>query len=610
MCGIIGIVGKQNVVEHLTDGLDRLAYRGYDSAGIATFCGNNIERIRAKGKIENLRNKLRNTDYSTISTTGIAHTRWATHGLPNERNAHPHATNDVALVHNGIIENYQTIRSTLHHLENLTSDTDSEVVAHALSDQIKQNKTPLQAFEHIKDKMEGAFAFVFMFSAQPDMLIGVRRGSPLAIGYGDDEMYFGSDALALAHLTRRISYLEEGDYAVITNNSASIYDASGNQVTRDIVQSSSSGVLTGKGNYRHYMLKEIHEQPTVIGDLLSTIINPQTRTLTLPKLPFDGAKINSLTTSACGTAYYAGLIGSYWFEDCARLANRIEIASELRYRNPVLQAGEPSLFLTQSGETMDTLEAMRMAKRAQQKTLAIVNVPESTIARETDQIIPMLAGPEIGVASTKAFTAMLSALAALALDLARVRNTMTSQQLEEHLLALLEIPAKMSECLLHEDQMIHIAEILAGANHALYLGRGPAYALAMEGALKLKEISYIHAEGYAAGEMKHGPIALIDEHMPVVVLAPVDALFTKTLSNMREAIARQANVIFISSKKGIETCLEQCQPAICFEVPDCHPFIAPIVYSIPMQLLAYHTACLKGTDIDQPRNLAKSVTVE
>ena len=610
MCGIIGIVGKNPVAPLLIDGLKRLEYRGYDSAGIATLVNGKIDRRRAEGRLGNLATLLEKKPIDGI--IGIGHTRWATHGVPSETNAHPHATDKVAVVHNGIIENFQELRDDLSARGNrFETETDTEVVVHLITRLLEEGRSPKDAVAAALKQLQGAFALVLIFSGHHDLMIGARRGSPLAIGYGDGEMYFGSDALALAPLTRRICYLEEGDWAVVSNKTAAIYDAEGHSVDRPVVETAMSGAMIGKGNYRHFMLKEIFEQPTVIGDTMHAMLNPAERTITLPALPIDLATVPRVSISACGTAYYAGLVGKYWIEKLARVPVEIDVASEFRYRNMPMVAGGLALFISQSGETMDTLSALRYAKAQGQRIVSIVNVPELTIARESDGVLRTLAGPEIGVASTKAFTTQLTVLAAFAIAFGRARGTLPEREAADLAGALAEVPSRTAEVLAGSDDIAKIAEQLVEARDVLYLGRGTSFPIALEGALKLKEISYIHAEGYAAGEMKHGPIALIDEAVPVIVIAPGnDPLFEKTASNVQEVIARGGRVIFISDKEGIKRLERQAKPAATIAMPRVDPFVTPILYSIPVQLLAYHTAVLKGTDVDQPRNLAKSVTVE
>lgn len=610
MCGIIGIVGKNPVAPLLVDGLKRLEYRGYDSAGIATLVNGHIDRRRAEGRLVNLANLL--DDQPIDGTIGIGHTRWATHGVPSETNAHPHATGKVAVVHNGIIENFQELRESLKaNGNNFETETDTEVVVHLVTRFLDDGLSPMEAVAATLKQLQGAFALVLIFSGHDDLMIGARRGSPLAIGYGDGEMYFGSDALALAPLTQRICYLEEGDWAIVSDTKATILDAEGNVADRPIVETAMSGALIGKGNYRHFMLKEIFEQPAVIGDTMHAMLNPADRTITLPELPIDLATVPRVSISACGTAYYAGLVAKYWIEKLCRIPVEIDVASEFRYRNLPMEEGGLAIFISQSGETMDTLSALRYAAEQGQKIVSVVNVPESTIARESDGVLRTLAGPEIGVASTKAFTTQLTVLAAFSIAFGLARKTFADADAAALAGALAEIPSRTTEVLAGAKTIAKIAEQLVEARDVLYLGRGTSYPIALEGALKLKEISYIHAEGYAAGEMKHGPIALIDEAVPVIVIAPGnDSLYEKTASNVQEVIARGGRVIFISDRDGIDRLERQAQPAATIEMPVVDPFVTPILYSIPVQLLAYHTAVLKGTDVDQPRNLAKSVTVE
>ncbi|MFQ6017566.1 MAG: glutamine--fructose-6-phosphate transaminase (isomerizing) [Kiloniellaceae bacterium] len=607
MCGIIGIIGKSPVAPLLLDGLRRLEYRGYDSAGIATLVDGRIERRRAEGKLMNLAALLARAPVA--GTLGIGHTRWATHGRPTETNAHPHATERVALVHNGIIENFRELRAELeargHEFE---TETDTEVVVHLLSEHLDQQMSPQESVAEALVRLEGAFALAIIFGGRHDLMIGARCGSPLAVGYGEGEMYLGSDALALAPLTDRICYLEEGDWVELTNDTATVHDATGGVVEREIRQTALSGALIGKGQYRHFMQKEIFEQPAVIGDTLQAFINPLRRSVQLPDLPFDLAAPPRLTISACGTAYYAGAVAKYWFEQVARQPVEVDIASEFRYREAPLPEDGIGLFISQSGETVDTLAALRYARAQGQKILSIVNSPESAIARESDAVLPTLAGPEIGVASTKAFTTQLAVLACLAIATARSRGAI-DQDAEAALSgALTEVPARVAEILNHDQAIREIARVLAEARDVLYMGRGNIYPIALEGALKLKEISYIHAEGYAAGEMKHGPIALIEESVPVIFCAPSGPLFEKTASNIAEVVARGGEVVLISDRKGIDKVGESA--AFRIQLPEIDPFVAPILYAVPVQLLAYHTAVFKGTDVDQPRNLAKSVTVE
>jgi glucosamine--fructose-6-phosphate aminotransferase (isomerizing) len=607
MCGIVGIVGRQEVAPLLVEGLRRLEYRGYDSAGIATLVDGRIERRRAEGKLARLEARL--VQEPVEGRIGIGHTRWATHGVPSERNAHPIATDRVAVVHNGIIENFQALKAELEKTGyRFETQTDTEAVAILLTRHLDDGATPRDAVAAALRHLEGAFALVMLFAGKPDLLICARRGSPLAIGYGEGEMYVGSDALALAPLTRRIVYLEEGDWAEVTGGGALIHDASDAVVERQIRETALSGATIGKGNYRHFMHKEIFEQPTVIGDTLLTHFNPATRSVHLPDLPFDLASVSRVTIIACGTSYHAGLVAKYWLEQIARIPCEVDIASEFRYRAADMPENGLAVFISQSGETADTLAALRYAKAQGQRLLAVVNQPESSIAREADAVLATNAGPEIGVASTKAFTTQLVVLACLTIAMARARGRIDSAREAALSTALTEVPARASEVLNHDERILAIAQDLSLARDVLYLGRGTAYPLALEGALKLKEISYIHAEGYAAGEMKHGPIALVDDRVPIVVLAPRDALFEKTLSNVQEVLARGGKVTMISDRDCLARLKGQLAHAI--EVPTCDPFVVPLLYAIPIQLLAYHIAVLKGTDVDQPRNLAKSVTVE
>jgi glucosamine--fructose-6-phosphate aminotransferase (isomerizing) len=607
MCGIVGIIGRQPAAPLLLEALKRLEYRGYDSAGIATLVDSRIERRRAEGKLVNLEAVLEREPLAGV--TGIGHTRWATHGPPTRDNAHPHEAGGVAVVHNGIIENFETLRDELTRAgHTFTTQTDTEVVPQLVSAYLAQGMGPVPAAEAALARLQGAFALVLLFAGHDDLLVCARRGSPLAIGYGDGEMYVGSDALALALLTDRIQYLEEGDWAVVTPRGATIYGSDGEETQRPITQTAFSGAMIGKGNYRHFMHKEIHEQPAVLGDTLRAFTNPADNTIMLPELPVDFAKIERLVMVACGTASYACMVARYWFEQLAGLPVDLDIGSEFRYRGTPLTPGTAALFVSQSGETMDTLEAMRCVKAQRLKTIALVNVPESTLAREADCHVRTLAGPEIGVASTKAFTTQLATLACLAVAAARARGRLSAEREAALTQALDEIPARAAEVLLKDADYEQIAHELIHARDVLYLGRGTSFAIALEGALKLKEISYIHAEGYAAGELKHGPIALIDEHVPVIVVAPRDRLFDKTASNLQEVVARGGKVILLSDQRGCAQLAAYVHTPVA--LPEVDPFVAPLLYAIPIQLLAYHTAVLKGTDVDQPRNLAKSVTVE
>lgn len=607
MCGIVGILSKESVTPRLIEGLKRLEYRGYDSAGVATLVNGKIDRRRAKGKIVNLEECIKKDPLG--GTIGIAHTRWATHGAPNEINAHPHATDKVAVVHNGIIENYAELKKELEEKQHkFESETDTEVISRLITDYINQGYSPEEASKESFARLKGAYSVAVIFSGNDQLMIGVRKGTPLAVGYGTDEMFLASDAYALAPLTNKITFLEDGDRVEVRPGEVTIYANDNTVVKREIKTTEVTGAMTGKGEYRHFMLKEIYEQPSVIGQTLSAFINPNRNRVFLPEMPFDISKATRFTITACGTASYAGLIAKYWFEQAARMPVEFDIASEFRYRKPPMPEGGVCLVVSQSGETLDTLEAMRYAKSQGQKVMSIVNTMESTIERESDFSLRTLAGPEIGVASTKAFTTQLATLACIAFSMARSRGTLSGERLEQLANALRELPSRAALILNHDNDIQRIAKEIEPATDVLYMGRGTSYSIAMEGALKLKEISYIHAEGYAAGELKHGPIALIDEEVPVIVVAPYDDYFEKTASNVQEVVARGGKVFLISSKKGCEELKNIVTWSI--EMPDVDSFIAPILYAIPVQLLAYHVAVLKGTDVDQPRNLAKSVTVE
>ena len=607
MCGIIGAITTDPVCPVLLEGLRRLEYRGYDSAGVATVVNGGIERRRAEGKLANLEALLGAEPLP--GAIGIGHTRWATHGAPTERNAHPHATEDVAVVHNGIIENFRELREELTAAGRaFVTETDSEVIAHLISDNLERGMAPLAATQAGLARLDGAFALGVVFAGEHDLLIGARRGSPLCIGWGEGEMYLGSDALALAPLSERISYLEEGDCAALARSGAVVHDGEGSPVERPVRATALSGALIGKGNHRHYMAKEIHEQPSVIGETLNAFLDPVDRAIRLPELPFELGAVPRITLLACGTSYYAALVAKYWFERIARVPVEVDIASEFRYRAAPMAKGGLTLVISQSGETADTLAALRFARSRGQHTAAIVNVPESSIARESDVVLGLHAGPEVGVASTKAFTCQLVTLACAVIATARARGAIDGGEEAVLSSAIAEVPARAAEVLNHDEALQMLAHELVEARDVLYIGRGPSYPIALEGALKLKEISYLHAEGFAAGELKHGPIALIDEGVPVIVIAPSDDLFEKTASNMEEVIARGGRVIFLSDAKGIAALGQMARASI--ELPAVHPFVAPILYAIPVQLLAYHTAVLRGTDVDQPRNLAKSVTVE
>jgi glucosamine--fructose-6-phosphate aminotransferase (isomerizing) len=607
MCGIIGIAGERDVAARLLEGLKRLAYRGYDSAGIATNSGGVLDRRRAEGKLENLAAVLAAAPLQ--GSTGIAHTRWATHGAPTEDNAHPHATEAVSLVHNGIIENFKALRAAvLAAGRTLSSETDSEVVAHLLTMALERGLSPSEAVADTLPRLHGAFSFAILFRAEPGVLYGARQGSPLVLGHGEGEMFLGSDALGLAPFTSRITYLEEGDRVRLSASGAEIFDAKGQPVSRPLTLSSASAALIEKGNHRHFMEKEIHEQPIMVAQTLGAYLDPLAETVSLPETAVDLAAVRRIQIVACGTALLAGHVASYWIEALARLPVQIENASEFRYRVSVATPDTLLLVISQSGETADTLAALRHAKAAGQPVAAVVNVPSSTMAREADLLLPTHAGPEIGVASTKAFTCQLAVLASFAVALARLRGTMDAAAEAAHVRLLMEAPAAMNAALALEAPIIELAHSLAKARDILYVGRGPDFPMALEGALKLKEISYIHAEGYAAGELKHGPIALIDEHVPVIVIAPSGPRFEKTISNMHEVMARGGQVVLISDAQGLAAQAQGTAAQI--EMPAVDPFIQPLITAVPIQLLAYQVAVAKGTDVDQPRNLAKSVTVE
>ena len=608
MCGIVGILGREPVAEQLVDSLKRLEYRGYDSAGVATLEGKHLERRRAEGKLKNLERRLEAEPLK--GTTGIGHTRWATHGKPTVNNAHPHATDRVAVVHNGIIENFRELREELEKKGTVFhTQTDTEIVLHLVDDLLTRGNKPVEAVKLTLARLRGAFALGFIFAGDDDLMIGARNGPPLAIGYGDGEMYLGSDAIALGPFTDTISYLEDGDWVVLTHTSAAIFDKDGHAVQRDKIKHAASTSLVDKANYRHFMAKEIHEQPEVVGHTLARYVDMATERVSLPvKLPFDFKDIQRINITACGTASYAGIVAKYWFERFARVPVEVDVASEFRYREAPLRKGDLAIFISQSGETADTLAALRYAKAEGAHTIAVVNVPTSTIARESETVLQTLAGPEIGVASTKAFTCQLMVLANLAIAAGKARGELSDEDETKLVHGLVEIPRLMSDALTTELQIEKLAHRIAKSRDVLYLGRGTSYPLALEGALKLKEISYIHAEGYAAGELKHGPIALIDETMPVVVIAPYDRVFEKTVSNMQEVAARGGNIILMTDAKGAaEATVESLVTIV---MPDMAAAFTPMVYAVPVQLLAYHTAVVMGTDVDQPRNLAKSVTVE
>ncbi|HXF89216.1 MAG TPA: glutamine--fructose-6-phosphate transaminase (isomerizing) [Xanthobacteraceae bacterium] len=608
MCGIVGILGREPVAGQLVDALKRLEYRGYDSAGVATLEQGRLARRRAEGKLRNLEQRL--SREPLFGTSGIGHTRWATHGKPTENNAHPHATEKLAVVHNGIIENFRELREELEHNgAHFGSDTDTEVIAHLVTQEMKNGRSPVEAVKAALPRLRGAFALAFLFAGEDDLLIGARKGSPLAVGYGDGEMYLGSDAIALAPFTDTISYLEDGDWVVVTRRGVRIHDAAGRAVERPVLKSSASAFLVDKGNHKHFMAKEIHEQPEVVGHTLAHYLDMTAERVRLPaELPFDFRRVSRVSISACGTAYYAGLVGKYWFERFARLPVEIDIASEFRYREIPMTAGDVAMFVSQSGETADTLASLRYARDHGQHVVSIVNVPTSTIARESEVVLPTLAGPEIGVASTKAFTCQLATLACLAIAAGRSRGTLSDADERTLVRSLIEVPRHISEALALEPQIEALARELAKSRDVLYLGRGTSYPIALEGALKLKEISYIHAEGYAAGELKHGPIALIDETVPVIVIAPSDGVFEKTVSNMQEVAARGGRIILVTDRKGADENATSLLATLA--LPEMAASFTPLVYAVPVQLIAYHTAVVMGTDVDQPRNLAKSVTVE
>jgi glucosamine--fructose-6-phosphate aminotransferase (isomerizing) len=608
MCGIIGIIGREAAAPHLIDALKRLEYRGYDSAGVATLENGKLTRRRAEGKLKNLENRLSREPLA--GTIGIGHTRWATHGRPTENNAHPHATEKVAVVHNGIIENFAELRRELEgNGVKFSTETDTEVIAHLVTEEMKRGASAVDAVKTTLPRLRGAFALAFLFAGEDNLLVGARKGSPLAIGFGDGAMYVGSDAIALAPFTDQVSYLEDGDWVIVTRSGAEIHDSGGNVAHRALIKSQASVLLIDKGNHRHFMAKEIHEQPEVVGHTLANYLDMAAARVDLPmQLPFDFRELDRISIAACGTAYYAGLVARYWFEQFAHLPVEVDIASEFRYRDVPLKPGNLAICVSQSGETADTLASLRYARAHKQHVLSVVNVPTSSIARESDVVMPTLAGPEIGVASTKAFTCQLAALACLAIAAGRARGTLSESDEKSLVQALIEVPRHLNEALALEPQLEHLARDLAKSKDVLYLGRGTSFPIALEGALKLKEISYLHAEGYAAGELKHGPIALVDENMPVIVIAPHDKVFEKTFSNMQEVAARGGRLILMTDTDGARAA--KAHTMVTLTLPTVHPAVAPIVYAVPVQLLAYHTAVVMGTDVDQPRNLAKSVTVE
>ncbi len=609
MCGIIGVIGQEPAAPQLIDALKRLEYRGYNSAGVATLEAGKLVRRRAEGKLKNLEALL--SRQPLTGTIGIGHTRWATHGRPTENNAHPHATDKLAVVHNGIIENFSELRRELESQgAKFSTDTDTEVIAHLVTAQMRRGASPVAAVKAALPRLRGAFALAFLFAGEENLLIGARQGSPLAVGFGDGAMYIGSDAIALAPFTDTVSYLEDGDWVIVTRGGAEIHDRDGKVVHRAVLKSQASVLRIDKGNHRHFMAKEIFEQPEVVGHTLANYIDMAAERVALPfALPFDFKTLNRISIAACGTAYYAGMVARYWFEQFAQLPVEVDIASEFRYRDVPLAPGNLAIFVSQSGETADTLASLRYARAQKQHVLSIVNVPNSSIARDSDIVMPTLAGPEIGVASTKAFTCQLAAFAALAIAAGRARGVLAASDEKTLVRALIEMPRHLNEALALEPQIEQLARDLAKCRDVLYLGRGTSYPIALEGALKLKEISYIHAEGYAAGELKHGPIALIDENMPVIVIAPHDKVFEKTVSNMQEVAARGGRLILMSDAQGAAAANDG-QSVVTLTLPTVHAAVAPLVYAVPVQLLAYHTAVIMGTDVDQPRNLAKSVTVE
>ncbi len=606
MCGIVGIIGQEGVVPRLLQALQHLEYRGYDSAGIATLQGGQIDRRRAVGKLSSLDAVI--DEQPLGGTIGIGHTRWATHGAPTVTNAHPHNAHGIALVHNGIIENFRDLKGRLQS-DGVTfeSDTDSEVIAQLIATNRAKGLSPEASVQATLRELHGAFAVAVIFEGEDDLMIGARRGSPLVVGFGDGEMYLGSDAIGLAGITKRVAYLEEDDWVILSRDGADLRNASGGCTAREVKVVSISPALVGKGNHRHFMAKEIHEQPDAVAHTLSYYVDPVAERIEMRDAP-DFRAISMLNISACGTAFYAGLVARYWFERLARLPVDLDVASEFRYREPLLMPGSRGLFISQSGETADTLAALRYCREQGVETVAIVNAPESTMVREADRVLPTFAGPEIGVASTKAFISQLSVLSALAVAAGRARGVLDDAREAELVRHLLEVPGVIATVLRDESLYEHLGHELAKARDVLFIGRGITYPIALEGALKLKEISYIHAEGYAAGELKHGPIALVDEQVPVVILAPFDELFSKTISNMEEVAARGGRVILITDPEGSRRAGDRAWRVL--EVPKVDPLITPLLYVLPVQLLAYWTAVAKGTDVDQPRNLAKSVTVE
>jgi glutamine---fructose-6-phosphate transaminase (isomerizing) len=607
MCGIVGVISKRQAAPLILDSLHRLEYRGYDSAGIATLVNGHIERRRAEGKLCNLASTL--TRSPLDGSTGIGHTRWATHGAPTEANAHPHGTARVSVVHNGIIENHAELRAELEAAgQEFVTETDTETVAQLIDLNLQRGMKPVEASDAAFRRLEGSYALAIIFAGYSDLIVATQHGAPLAVGFGEDEMFVGSDGLALAPLTKQIAYLRDGDWAVVDRRGARFFSSDGTTVQRQVKWSTVQASASEKGNFRHFMEKELHQHPAVIGDTLRGMTDPGTQTIALPALPFDFNALPRITISACGSAFYAGLVGRWWFEAVARVPTDADVASEFRYRSPPMQSGGLGVLVSQSGETADTMAALHYMHEADQHVVSIVNVPESSMARVSDVVLETVAGPEMSVASTKAFTSQLSVLACLAIAAGRSRGTISTAEETAMVASLLEVPRLAKSVLDRDEEIRALADRVSRARDVLYLGRGNCFPIALEGALKLKEISYIHAEGYAAGEMKHGPIALIDKSVPVIAIAPSGPLFEKTASNLQEAAARGGQVIVFSDEAGAKKLRGIATHT--FVMPAVDPFTAPILYTIPVQLLAYHVAVMKGTDVDQPRNLAKSVTVE
>jgi glucosamine--fructose-6-phosphate aminotransferase (isomerizing) len=607
MCGIVGVISKRQAAPLILDSLHRLEYRGYDSAGIATLVNGHIERRRAEGKLCNLASTL--TRSPLDGSTGIGHTRWATHGAPTEANAHPHGTARVSVVHNGIIENHAELRAELEAAgQEFVTETDTETVAQLIDLNLQRGMKPVEASDAAFRRLEGSYALAIIFAGYSDLIVATQHGAPLAVGFGEDEMFVGSDGLALAPLTKQIAYLRDGDWAVVDRRGARFFSSDGTTVQRQVKWSTVQASASEKGNFRHFMGKELHQHPAVIGDTLRGMTDPGTQTIALPALPFDFNAMPRITISACGSAFYAGLVGRWWFEAVARVPTDADVASEFRYRSPPMQSGGLGVLVSQSGETADTMAALHYMHEADQHVVSIVNVPESSMARVSDVVLETVAGPEMSVASTKAFTSQLSVLACLAIAAGRSRGTISTAEETAMVASLLEVPRLAKSVLDRDEEIRALADRVSRARDVLYLGRGNCFPIALEGALKLKEISYIHAEGYAAGEMKHGPIALIDKSVPVIAIAPSGPLFEKTASNLQEAAARGGQVIVFSDEAGAKKLRGIATQT--FVMPAVDPFTAPILYTIPVQLLAYHVAVMKGTDVDQPRNLAKSVTVE